>query len=215
MDKTMRNRNLLGSLSVASLLLSGCSAAVGTAGQDQGSPESPVAAAAAPASSSPAPTGSTQAAAKAAVNIAGGPSEASGMICNDETKGDIAQILALTSAPSTDTAWADSTYTCTYRLDGGPLVISVKESPDAAAARKHFDALQKKLPGAEPIKGLANLGFPAYQTPDGSVVFLKDNSTLHVDGSRLPAALGPDGVTPAAFSYQVATTILACWTEHH
>ena len=137
------------------------------------------------------------------------------MICNDETKGDVAEILALTSAPGADTAWADSTYTCTYRLDGGPLVISVKESPDAASARKHFDALHKKLPGAEPIKGLANLGFPAYQTPDGSVVFLKDNSTLHVDGTRLPAALGPDGVTPAAFSYQVATTILACWTEHH
>lgn len=215
MDKAMRKRNLLGSLAVASLLLSGCSAAVGTPGQEQVSPESPATAAAAPASSSPAPTGSTPAAAKAAVNTAGGPSEASRMICNDETKGDVAQILALTSAPSTDTAWADSTYTCTYRLDGGPLVISVKESPDAAAARKHFDALQKKLPGAEPIKGLANLGFPAYQTPDGSVVFLKDNSTLHVDGSRLPAALGPDGVTPAAFSYQVATTILACWTEHH
>ena len=215
MDKAMRKRNLLGSLAVASLLLSGCSAAVGTPGQEQVSPESPATAAAAPASSSPAPTGSTPAAAKAAVHIAGGPSEASRMICNDETKGDVAQILALTSAPSTDTSWADSTYTCTYRLDGGPLVISVKESPDAAAARKHFDALQKKLPGAEPIKGLANLGFPAYQTPGGSVVFLKDNSTLHVDGSRLPAALGPDGVTPAAFSYQVATTILACWTEHH
>lgn len=33
--------------------------------------------------------------------------------------------------------------------------------------------------------------------------------------SGCAAALGPDGVTPAAFSYQVATTILACWTEHH
>jgi hypothetical protein len=137
------------------------------------------------------------------------------MICNDDTKGDVSQILALGSPPRTDSTWADSTYTCTYRLAGGPLVISVKESPDAASARKHFDALQKKLRGAEPIKGLANLGFPASQTPDGSVVFLKDNSTLHVDGTRLPAALGPDSVAPAAFSYQVATTILACWTEHH
>jgi hypothetical protein len=137
------------------------------------------------------------------------------MICNDETKGDVSKILALKAPTRTDSAWADSTYTCTYRLDGGPLVISVKESPDPASARKHFDSLQTKLPGAEPIKGLANLGFPAYQTPDGSVIFLKDSSTLHVDATRLPAALGPDSVTPAAFSYQVATTILACWTEHH
>jgi hypothetical protein len=137
------------------------------------------------------------------------------MVCNEETKGDISKILALKSAPRTDSTWADSTYTCTYRLDGGPLVISVKESPDTASAQKHFNALQTQLKGAEPIKGLANLGFPAYQTPGGSVVFLKDNSTLHVDATGLPAALGPESVTPAAFSYQVATTILACWTEHH
>jgi hypothetical protein len=202
MDKTMRNRNLLGSLSVASLLLSGCAAAVGA----QGPATSDSQAAANPTAA---------AAAKAAVKAAGSPSEASKMICNDETKGDVAQILALTSAPRTDSTWADTTYTCTYHLDGGPLVLSVKESPDPASARKHFDALQAKLPGAEPIKGLANLGFPAYQTPNGSVVFLKDNSTLHVDGTALPSTLGPEGVTPAAFSYQVATTILACWTEHH
>ena len=217
MDKAMRNGNLLGSLAVASLLLSGCAAAVGTQGpatSDSQAAASPTAAAA-PASSSPRPTISTSAAAKAAVKAAGSPSEASKMICSDETKGDVAQILALTSAPRTDSTWADTTYTCTYHLDGGPLVLSVKESPDPASARKHFDALQAKLPGAEPIKGLANLGFPAYQTPDGSVVFLKDNSTLHVDGTALPSALGPEGVTPEAFSYQVATTILACWTEHH
>lgn len=204
MDKAMRTRNLMGSLAVASLLLSGCTAAVGAPEQGQRQEQGTA------GSESP-----TAAAATASAGLAGAPSEASKMICNDETTGDIAQILALKSAPRTDSTWADTTYTCTYRLDGGPLVISVKESPDAASARRHFDALQKKLPGAELIKGLANLGFPAYQTPDGSVVFLKDNSTLHVDGTRLPATLGPEGIAPTAFSYQVATTILACWTEHH
>ncbi|WP_457973960.1 hypothetical protein [Arthrobacter sp. D1-17] len=212
----MRNRNVLGSLAVASLLLSGCAAAVGAPGtapadsQNRGSqttgsqPATPAPVSSSPAATEAASAGSTR-----------GPSEASKMICNDDTTGDISQILALTSAPRTESTWADSTYTCTYRLAGGPLVITVKESPDAASARKHFAALHRKLRGAEPIKGLANLGFPAYQTADGSVVFLKDNSTLHVDGTRLPAALGPNGVTPAEFSYQVATTILACWTKHH
>lgn len=215
MDKAMRKRNVMGSLVVASLLLSGCAAAVGAPGTsaDSQTTDSQTSASqtATPAPAAPSPAATQSASADSTRS----PSEASKMICNDDTKGDISQILSLTSAPRTDSTWADSTYTCTYKLNGGPLVISVKESPDAASARKHFDSLQQKLRGAEPIKGLANLGFPAYQTPDGSVVFLKDNSTLHVDGTRLPAALGPNGVTPAEFSYQVATTILACWTEHH
>ena len=136
------------------------------------------------------------------------------MICAQETKDDIASILALTEPPHTLDNWADATYTCTYHLAAGPLMISVKESPDPAAARKYFDALQGKLK-AEPIKGLANLGFPAAQTPGGSVVFLKDSSTLHVNAAGLSGAVGPQDVTRTDFAYQVATTILACWKEHH
>lgn len=135
------------------------------------------------------------------------------MICAQETKEDISSILALAQAPHTVDSWADATYTCTYHLAGGPLVISVKESPNPATARKNFDALQRKVQAA-PIKGLANLGFPAAQA-DGSVLFLKDSSTLHVDATGLPAAVGPQNVQRTDFAYQVATTILACWKEHH
>ena len=136
------------------------------------------------------------------------------MICAQETKDDISSILALDQAPNTVDDWADATYTCTYQLPGGPLVISVKESPDPAAAGNYFDALRGKI-RAVPIKGLANLGFPAAQTSNGSVVFLKDGSTLHVDATGLPAGVGPQNVTRTDFAYQVATTILACWKEHH
>src|SRR5687767_14441678 len=98
MDKAMRNRNLLGSLAVASLLLSGCAAAVGAPGTAPGtSADSQTTdsqtATVAPASTSPAASQSVSAASTR------GPSEASKMICNDETKGDISQILGLTSAP--------------------------------------------------------------------------------------------------------------------
>ena len=136
------------------------------------------------------------------------------MICAEETKEDIASILALQQAPQTVDEWADATYTCTYRLAGGPLVISVKESSDAAAARRYFDTLKGRLQAA-PIKGLASLGFPAAQTADGSVVFLKDSSTLHVDATGLAARVGPQNVARTDLAYQVATTILACWKEHH
>ena len=209
MEKAMRNRKqMMGALALASLLLSGCAAAAGAPATETQSPSpDPTAASAAPVS----PGGTASASAAAA----GGPSEASKMVCNDETKGDLSMILALKAAPRTDSSWAHSTYTCTYHLAEGPLVISVKESADPSSARKYFDTLQAKLPGAEPIRGLANLGFPAYQTTDGSVVFLKDNSILYVNAANLAAAVGPERVAPTDFAYQISTTILACWTEHH
>lgn len=137
------------------------------------------------------------------------------MICGQETKDDISSILALKAAPHTVDNWAERVYTCTYHLTDGPLVISVKESPDPAAARNYFDSLQGKLDGATPIKGLANLGFAAAQTDNGSVIFLKDSSTLYVDATQLPAGVGPQKVARTDFAYQVSTTILACWKEHH
>jgi hypothetical protein len=220
MNRALKARtHIMASFAVA-LLLSGCAAAAGST--------SPVESAAATATTAPATAPlsevpATAPAASAAATHSGdqhtppqaaGPSKASQMICAQETSDDIASILALTEPPHTVDNWADATYTCTYHLADGPLVISVKESPGPAAARKYFDALQGKLK-AEPIRGLANLGFPAAQTPDGSVVFLKDSSTLHVNAAALPAAVGPQDVTHTDFAYQVATTILACWKEHH
>jgi len=74
--------------------------------------------------------------------------------------------------------------------------------------------MQRKLAPTQPIEGLANLGFPAYESADGLVVFLKDNMTLQVDARQLTDKIGPHDVTRTAFSYEIATTILACWTEH-
>ncbi|WP_353712856.1 hypothetical protein [Arthrobacter sp. K5] len=230
MNRALKARtHTMASLAVASLLLSGCAAAAGsTSPVESAAATATTAPATAPLSEVPATAPlsevpATAPAASAAATHSGdqhtptqaaGPSKASQMICAQETSDDIASILALTEPPHTVDNWAGATYTCTYHLADGPLVISVKESPGPAAARKYFDALQGKLK-AEPIRGLANLGFPAAQTPDGSVVFLKDSSTLHVNAAALPAAVGPQDVTHTDFAYQVATTILACWKEHH
>ena len=206
---TKNSNHAIVSLAVASLLLSGCAAAAGSTGQAE-------TASAPPPSSSPAAThsGDQHAQTQSSGPQSAGPSEASKMICGQETKDDISSILALKQAPHTVDEWRDSTYTCTYHLTEGPLVISVKEAPDPASARKYFDVLQGKFE-AVPIKGLANLGFPAAQTPDGSAIFRKDSSTLHVNATGLPAGVGPQKVAPTDFAYQVATTILACWKEHH
>jgi hypothetical protein len=124
-------------------------------------------------------------------------------------------ILDLGQDPHTVNSWADSTFTCIYHLDEGALEISVREAPDQAEALKYFDAMQALAVDAAPIEGLANLGFPAYETADGSAVFQKDSFVLQVDASDLPETLGPDAITPNALAYQLSTTILACWVEHH
>jgi hypothetical protein len=136
------------------------------------------------------------------------------MVCGEQPKDRLTAILELTENPHTIDDWADNTFTCTYHLDEGDLVISVKEAKKRAAALTYFDAMQALAKDAKPIDGLANLGFPAYETADGSAVFQKDSFVLQVDATDLPAALGPDSISQNALAYQLATTILACWIEH-
>lgn len=134
------------------------------------------------------------------------------MVCGEETRGNISRILALSTVPATTASWADKIYTCTYALPVGALVLSVKEASDPDTARANFQDLQRTTDASAPIEGLANLGFPAFQTPT-SAVFVKDNFVLTVDAAALPETVGPNHVSRDAFAYQVATTVLACWSE--
>jgi len=126
----------------------------------------------------------------------------------------LTSILQLGSKPHTINSWVDNTFTCTYHLDEGSLKISVKEAKDQATALEFFKLEQAMAKDAKAIEGLANLGFPAYETAAGSAVFQKDSFVLQVDASGLPASIGPNGVTRNALAYQLSTTILACWIEH-
>ncbi|WP_354180736.1 hypothetical protein [Arthrobacter sp. UYP6] len=127
----------------------------------------------------------------------------------------LTSMLDLEQNPHTINDWVDDTFTCTYHLQEGALEISVQEAPDQTMALTYFEAKQALAQDAKPIEGLANLGFPAYETADGSAVFQKDSFVLQVDASALPATLGPDGISRNALAYQLSTTILACWVEHH
>ncbi|PRZ44084.1 hypothetical protein CLV47_101208 [Antricoccus suffuscus] len=144
----------------------------------------------------------------------GGPTDSALMVCGEEPASSITQILGLDKSPHKVHTWANKLYTCTYHLPMGEFVLSVKESADDAAAIAYFNDLQTKLAPTTPIEGLANLGFPAYNTTAGATVFVKDNMTLQVDASKLPATLGPHNISRNDLSYQVATVILACWKEH-
>ncbi|MFM9432194.1 hypothetical protein [Arthrobacter sp. MP_2.3] len=208
-------KTLLASVALSALLLSGCAAAAGSV-----SAPSEV--------STPAPSAAKPEAGPTAGHGDGhhgggtsspgatkdGPSDAALMVCGDQPMDRLTSILDLASDPHTVNDWANNTFTCTYHLNEGSLVISVQEAADKASALKYFDAMQALAKEAKPIEGLANLGFPAYETADGSAIFQKDDFILHVDASGLPATIGPESITRNALAYQLSTTILACWIEH-
>ena len=206
----MNNRHhRLAALALASLLLSGCAANAATA------PEANTGIGTSPSSSGTGHTnGHGQNTPKQDTPTANGPSEASLMVCGDQPMDRLTTILKLDTKPHTIYNWADNTFTCTYHLHQGALKISVKEAKDQEAALEYFNVEQAIAKDAKPIEGLANLGFPAYETAAGSAVFQKDSFVLHVDASDLPATIGPDNITRNALAYQLSTTILACWIEH-
>ncbi len=143
----------------------------------------------------------------------GAPSESASMVCGDEIRDAVTRIFALSSAPRGLHSWSGHTYRCSYQLGGGDLRMSVKDLDTAGPGRAYYDALKRRLPGATDIAGLANYGFPAFETPQGDVAFLKDHKTLWVDATRLARSDLPDATSRQDAAYAVAAAVIACWTE--
>lgn len=198
----MRSTRWAALVAAGMLMLSGC-AEGGRAATREASPQSPVGAAAT----------SPVAGAAGAAGESAGPSPAAKMVCEPEIRERIAQILALSAPPQPESTWSGGLFSCVYRLPEGTLVLSVQESAGPEAARAVFDAKKARLDRADPIDGLANLGLPAYQSADGTAVFLKDSFTLTSDAAGLSEPAGPHHVTRTAIAYQIATDVLACWAE--
>jgi hypothetical protein len=138
------------------------------------------------------------------------PSDTAAMVCGDDVVGDVSRALALAAPPATHSTWEDQLFTCEYSLPMGPLVLSVKESPDPAAAGVYFDGRQTELAGT----AAAGLGERAFSTPTGTVVVVKDAMTLTVDATSLPEVFGDNDQRRGAFAYEVASIVLGCWTGH-
>jgi hypothetical protein len=131
------------------------------------------------------------------------------MVCGDEVRGDLMEVLSLSSTPATAATWVDHLYTCTYQLPVGPLVLSVKESADAGAAQAYYTAARSRLKSTVDTDGL---GRYAYRTPTGTVGLVKDQFTLTVDATGLPARFGSQGQKRTDLAYEVASVVLGCWT---
>lgn len=147
---------------------------------------------------------------------ADGPSETAAMICTDEIEEAVVATLDLSQTPGKSDDWSDLLYTCTYALPTGDLVLTVKDSADEPSGMDYFDTLESRLDkevSVQPIRGLAGLGLPSYESRNGHVVFIKDGKTLHVDATDLPRDVGQAGQTRTEVAYQVATDVIACWSE--
>jgi hypothetical protein len=192
-------------VAAGAILLTGCGTA--TTAATTSSTTEPVASATSPGMSpgTVMPDGSVMGAAPGAAK----PPALAVMVCGDEVRGDIAKVLALPAAPATSATWVDQLYTCTYRLPMGPMVLSVKQSADDAAAHAYYQAERTRIGSTVDTAGL---GQYAYLTPAGIVGLVKDNVTLTVDATGLPARFGSQGQKRTDLAYEVASVVLGCWT---
>lgn len=131
------------------------------------------------------------------------------MICSDDIKAKVRQVLQLGTAPSTHDKWADEIYTCRYALPMGPMTLSDRVFPDAATARSQMLTQEAGDGSARPLAGL---GQQSYGSDRGLAVVLKDNQILTVDTTGLPERFGPDGQKRTDLAYEVASDVLGCWT---
>jgi hypothetical protein len=148
-------------------------------------------------------TGSTTA------SDAGGPPETAAMVCGDEIRDKVQQVLALPDRPATESRWADSTLTCTYRLPMGPMTLTVQVLPGAAQAHTALDTGRAAIPGAHDLAGLGEL---AYGDDAGRVGVLKDAEVLTVDTTALPVQFGVNEQKRTDLAFEVASDVLGCWT---
>lgn len=187
------------SLLAVPLLLVGCSSASKSA---DSAARAGSTAASSMSAGQPMPAGQTMAAAAV-------PTATAKMVCGEDIMGKVVLVLKLTKKPVTTTTWANQLYTCTYALPMGPMVLSVKQSSSNAAAKTYFTSLRSTL---GPTESLVGLGEGAYRTTTGIAVVVKDNMTLKVDTTRLPAVFGPEDQKRTDLSNQIASDVLGCWT---
>jgi hypothetical protein len=137
------------------------------------------------------------------------PPENATMVCGDEIRGKVQQVLKLPALPTVHSTWIKQVYTCTYDLPVGPMVLTVQVAPTKAAADASFETRQQTTSGATTLDGL---GEHAYATPRGTATVIRDAMTLTVDTTALPAVFGPDQQKRTDLANEIASDVLGCWT---
>jgi hypothetical protein len=125
-------------------------------------------------------------------------------ICEDMVRNAVESSLGAQLPGPQQGAWTGSTYTCTYPLPSGQLVLRVDDLSSAQKARSAYNRLAKAAVGHTRLNGL---GDRAYQAPDGTLVANKGQFLLNIDPSAVPP---PASKSDLAFAAVVA--VLSCWS---
>ena len=139
----------------------------------------------------------------------GTPTATALMICSNDIKAKVKQVLTLPGQPRTTSSFANQIYTCTYDLPVGPLLLSVQHSPTKTAANAYYSSIRTTM---GPTDVLIGLGDKAYGAPTGIAVVLKDTETLVVDARGLPPVFGADQQKRTDLANEIASDVLGCWT---
>jgi hypothetical protein len=141
------------------------------------------------------------------------PSVGAAMICAVDTGRAIQRAFGLYAVPMRQQMWMPPVYGCAWKLPHSRLDMAVDDASDPADARQRFARIRAGSRRAHRIVGMANLGFPAFQSSAGMVVFFKDGKVLSVDARKVSPQDLPRGSSREAAAYAVASAVIGCWSE--
>ena len=131
------------------------------------------------------------------------------MVCSDEIRGKVQQVLKLPALPTVHSTWIKQVYTCTYDLPVGPMVLSVQVAPTKPVAEAAFQSRQKATAGATVLNGL---GEHAYRHPDRHRRRHQGRDDAHRRHHRAAAVFGAEQQKRTDLAYEIASDVLGCWT---
>ncbi len=139
-----------------------------------------------------------------------GPGEAAREVCEpmirDAVEVEIGSPLEGAPAEAVD----DNTFTCTYRVGGGTIVMSVDDLKRVPAAKQ--DLLVQRtatLAAGTEVEELPGLGHGGFVGPDGGLVVRKDAMVLTIDMAGMPEAV--DGRDRGTIATNLGVAVMGCW----
>jgi hypothetical protein len=141
----------------------------------------------------------------ATATAAGHPPSPAIDVCESMVRGAIETSLGAPLPAPQQGVWTGRTYTCTYTLTGGQLVLRVDDLRTKKKARAAYAKLWKAAAGSR--TRLNGLGNAAYQAGDGTLVAVKDQFLLVADPAAVPAPIKKSDLAFAA-----VVSVMSCWT---
>ena len=139
-----------------------------------------------------------------------GPGEAAREVCEpmirDAVELEIGSPLEGAPAEAVD----GNTFTCTYRVGGGTIVMSVDDLKRVPVAEQDFEERLSivETAGAD-VELLPGLGHGGFVGPDGGLVVRKDAMVLTIDMAGMPEAA--DGRDRGTIATNLGVAVMGCW----